>query len=348
MGSGTAWHLASYGHQVYLIDPHLNHPLSRDGPLNGSKASLGILMGYMFRRSSGRAWHLRNESMRLWPDWIKRLKTQQYALKLNHPIIQLAATEQEAIAMKELSEKKSNYGIKFLQPNEIISCPIPWPKNNLGAMISKKDGQLDPLLLQKCLRLAIKTKNVIQESSYVISLERKPKKFCSCWQLNLTNGKKIIADIVVICSAMGTSKLIEPLGYKRNLEPALGQAILVEINAKEKDWSGWPAVLMSKGVNLIPQNHQQILLGATLEFAEHPSVNDLRKMVALGGDAPFWLREGRIKENWYGIRSRPTQEPAPILETLEPGLILASAHYRNGILLTPATAEWVKRTIDGY
>jgi glycine/D-amino acid oxidase-like deaminating enzyme len=26
---------------------------------------------------------------------------------------------------------------------------------------------------------------------------------------------------------------------------------------------------------------------------------------------------------------------------LEPGLILASGHYRNGVLLAPATAEWV-------
>jgi glycine/D-amino acid oxidase-like deaminating enzyme len=33
--------------------------------------------------------------------------------------------------------------------------------------------------------------------------------------------------------------------------------------------------------------------------------------------------------------------PAPLLEALEPGLILASGHYRNGVLLAPATAEWI-------
>ena len=28
----------------------------------------------------------------------------------------------------------------------MINCPIPWPENNLGAIVSEKDGQLDPLL----------------------------------------------------------------------------------------------------------------------------------------------------------------------------------------------------------
>ena len=38
--------------------------------------------------------------------------------------------------------------------------------------------------------------------------------------------------------------------------------------------------------------------------------------------------------------------PAPLLEELEPGLILASGHYRNGVLLTPGTAEWVAAELE--
>jgi len=46
------------------------------------------------------------------------------------------------------------------------------------------------------------------------------------------------------------------------------------------------------------------------------------------------------------LRARPQERPAPLLEELEPGLLLASGHYRNGVLLTPATAEWVGQNID--
>ena len=36
----------------------------------------------------------------------------------------------------------------------------------------------------------------------------------------------------------------------------------------------------------------------------------------------------------------------PLMEVLEPGLILASGHYRNGVLLTLATAEWVGTALE--
>jgi glycine/D-amino acid oxidase-like deaminating enzyme len=30
-----------------------------------------------------------------------------------------------------------------------------------------------------------------------------------------------------------------------------------------------------------------------------------------------------------------------VLQEPEPGLLVASGHYRNGVLLAPATAEWL-------
>ena len=65
-------------------------------------------------------------------------------------------------------------------------------------------------------------------------------------------------------------------------------------------------------------------------------------MRSLNERAPDWLREADVIEQWSGLRARPVDRPAPLLEVLEPGLILATGHYRNGVLLTPATAEWVE------
>jgi glycine/D-amino acid oxidase-like deaminating enzyme len=38
--------------------------------------------------------------------------------------------------------------------------------------------------------------------------------------------------------------------------------------------------------------------------------------------------------------------PAPLLEHLAPGLLLATGHYRNGVLLAPASAEWVVEQVE--
>lgn len=61
------------------------------------------------------------------------------------------------------------------------------------------------------------------------------------------------------------------------------------------------------------------------------------------------LAKADIILTWSGLRPRPENRPAPVIEQL-PGydnVILASAHYRNGVLLAPATAEMVKEIILG-
>ena len=38
--------------------------------------------------------------------------------------------------------------------------------------------------------------------------------------------------------------------------------------------------------------------------------------------APEWLRSAKVVGHWSGLRARPVDRPAPLLEELEPGLIL--------------------------
>jgi len=48
------------------------------------------------------------------------------------------------------------------------------------------------------------------------------------------------------------------------------------------------------------------------------------------------------------LRPRPEGRPAPIVELLAgySNVILASGHYRNGVLLAPATAKKVREMIQ--
>ena len=125
------------------------------------------------------------------------------------------------------------------------------------------------------------------------------------------------------------------------MTPVLGQALRLELNDTPTNWHHWPAVLVDQGFNLIPDRPIQLLLGATVEPGAEASEDPLAVMRSIHGQAPEWLRSATVIEHWTGLRARPLERPAPLLELLEPGLILASGHYRNGVLLTPATAEWV-------
>jgi glycine/D-amino acid oxidase-like deaminating enzyme len=130
------------------------------------------------------------------------------------------------------------------------------------------------------------------------------------------------------------------------MTPVLGQALSLQLETGPTNWTNWPSVLVDQGFNLIPMSPGQLLLGATVEPGDCASADPLILMRSLNERAPAWLRTATVVSHWSGLRARPVDRPAPLLEELEPGLILASGHYRNGVLLAPATAEWVAAAIE--
>ena len=72
-GITTAFHLGRKGYKVNLIDPTVNSEINNLNPKNGTQSSLGVLMGNVYKRSKGRAFLLRNESMKLWKEWLNQI-----------------------------------------------------------------------------------------------------------------------------------------------------------------------------------------------------------------------------------------------------------------------------------
>jgi glycine/D-amino acid oxidase-like deaminating enzyme len=110
-----------------------------------------------------------------------------------------------------------------------------------------------------------------------------------------------------------------------------------------------------RGINLIqrppgaaPESADgwRLWLGATLEPGQEADERALESLRELGGDAPEWLRRARACRRWQGLRARPVGQPAPLLQDRGAGLLLATGHYRNGVLLAPASAEWVAARIE--
>ncbi len=87
-------------------------------------------------------------------------------------------------------------------------------------------------------------------------------------------------------------------------------------------------------------------MGATIEKSNKPSLLDKQEMLNMKNTAPKWMKFARVRHEWNGIRAKPINEPAPLLKQLEPGLLINTGHYRNGILLAPACAEWIGIKIE--
>ena len=277
--------------------------------------------------------------MELWPGWISTLQRFVPDLALQTPLLQVAPDEATKLRFADLAEQRQQLGLRALAAEDLNAL---WPGARHGGVWSERDGRVDPLKLQRSLRRALEEHQVTQVAEPVDALER----HASGWSVVSAGGRQDDFAAVVICAALTSSALLTPLGHDRPMTPVLGQALRLELNETPVNWQQWPAVLVDQGVNLIPDGPNQLLLGATVEPGSEAAEDPLTLMRSLYGKAPAWLKSATVIEHWSGLRARPVERPAPLLEHLEPGLLLASGHYRNGVLLMPASAEWIASELN--
>tara|TARA_B100000965_G_scaffold204327_1_gene170564 strand:+ start:27 stop:614 length:588 start_codon:yes stop_codon:yes gene_type:complete len=188
--------------------------------------------------------------------------------------------------------------------------------------------------------------NVNKLEGNVIKIRKNINSFKKTWKVFLDNNNIDNQDYIVICSAINTQKLLKPLGHSILLEPVLGQVIELELKDNATDWNKWPAILNYQSINFIHHNPNHILMGATIENKTQPSLSAKQEILTMRNNAPEWVKQSKVSHEWYGIRAKPVNEPAPLLKELEPGLLINTGHYRNGILLAPSCAEWIGLKIE--
>jgi glycine oxidase len=109
-------------------------------------------------------------------------------------------------------------------------------------------------------------------------------------------------------------------------------------------------VIRAPEVYLVPRSDGRIIIGSTLEEAGYdknvdPAVIEQLRDAAAALFPP--VREMRIHDAWAGLRPG-TPDGRPLLgRTNVDGYFIAAGHYRDGILLAPATAEIMADLITG-
>ena len=345
-GITTAFHLGKKGYKVNLIDPTVNSEINNLCPKNGTQASLGVLMGNIYKRSKGRAFVLRNKSMKLWKEWLSQIQYSESNLIFTKPLIKLASSEKEYQSMIELIKNKKQYGIEILDKHSLDFWNSIFETELIGGLISHEDGRLNPIELTKALMHSLDQIEINKIENNVIQISKNKSQHEKRWNIILQDNQSIDQDYIVICSALNTQNLLESLGHKIFLEPILGQVVELELENKTMNWEKWPGILNYQSINFIHHSPNHLLIGATVENGTIPSLLKKQEMLNMNNTAPKWMTEGNVRHEWNGVRARPINEPAPLLKELDAGLLINTGHYRNGILLAPACSEWIGLKIE--
>jgi glycine oxidase len=104
------------------------------------------------------------------------------------------------------------------------------------------------------------------------------------------------------------------------------------------------------GAYLVPRDDGRLLVGATVEdagFDVRVTAEGVRALLDAAVRALPAIGDLALAETWAGLRPG-SPDGLPFLgETAIAGYHVAAGHYRNGILLTPITAELIADEIEG-
>jgi glycine oxidase len=131
-----------------------------------------------------------------------------------------------------------------------------------------------------------------------------------------------------------------------SIEPRKGQIAIVKLPPHHS----LDCVIRTPELYLVPRGDGRVVIGATVEHAGFDkSVHEATIQTLLDEAAALWppVREAQIVETWAGLRPGSSDE-LPIMGACgDENCWIASGHFRNGILLAPATARVMSELLLG-
>ena len=338
-------------------------------PAQGSTgAALGVLMGVISHKTKGRNWQLRETSLQRYETLIPELEavTGRKIPFNKQGILMLCSEGEDLSKWEKLIATRDSQGRQLeLWDRERVRdrCPHLYLNDQIiAAIYSPQDRQVDPTALTLALVDAAERNGVIFEFGVEVEGITQLNSQVSQIQLpssiavNKSCGTGILPvienfDRLIVCAGLGSAAVTASLNQLVDIRPVLGQALhlLTPNPVGNPDFS---PVITCDDVHIVPVGNQEFWVGATVEFSENggeiqANSDMLEQVMARAIALCPALAKAEIIRKWSGLRPRPEGRPAPIIETL-PGndrVLIASGHYRNGVLLAPATARSIREMI---
>ncbi|KTT02168.1 glycine oxidase ThiO [Pseudomonas parafulva] len=157
---------------------------------------------------------------------------------------------------------------------------------------------------------------------------------------------ELAADEVVLSAGAWSGELLRHLGLELPVEPVKGQMILFKC---AEDFL--PSMVLAKGRYAIPRRDGHILVGSTLEYAGYdktPTDQALASLKASAVDLLPGLDGAPVVAHWAGLRPG-SPEGVPFIGPVPgfDGLWLNCGHYRNGLVLAPASCQLLADLLSG-
>jgi glycine oxidase len=340
IGLSIAWRLAEAGRSVTVLE--------RDTVGAGaSLAATGMLApAAEHEPGSDALLPLALESLSRWPAFRDALQAAS-GLDIDYReegtlVLAVGRDEVERLRFRHDLQTRSGVAARWLSGPE-VRAREPALRPSIGAgLFCPHDHQVDPKLVMAALARACRGAGVtLVEGCAVDALD---------WTGGRVSGVRtgqggIAAETVILATGAWSGEaglLPDSLGLP--VRPVKGQSLALRTTARTGTLSH---MVWTEQVHMAPKGDGHLIVGATVEdcgFREGVTAGGLYALLEGARRVLPGIEEMAVEAVWSGFR--PTSDDdAPIIDCLAPGLVVATGHHRNGYLLTPATGDAVATLI---
>jgi glycine oxidase len=342
IGLGIAWRLALRGVPVAVFDKGASGA-------GASHAAAGMLAACAEAEPGEEALvTLGRASQARWPAFAAELKQASgvdVGLRSEGTlVVALTSDDQARLGHQLVFQQKLGLPLQWISAAETRRREPHLAGKLAGAVFSPEDTQVDNRKLAAALRIAAEVAGAsISEHQAVKTISNDAGRVDG---IVLADGRKVAADVVVL-AAGAWSRSIDGLApeLRPPVRPIKGQMLALRMDPAAPLLTH---VVWAPGAYLVPRLDGRLLVGATVEekgYDTSLTAGGILTLLEAAWRVVPAVEELPIDEMWVGHRPG-SRDDAPILGTgLIDGLIYATGHHRNGILLTPITADAIAELV---
>ena len=342
IGLGIAWRLAARGVSVAVFDKGVSGA-------GASHAAAGMLAACAEAEPGEEALvTLGRVSQARWPAFAAELKQASGVDVGLRPegtlVVALTSDDQARLSHQLTFQQKLGLPLQWISAAETRRREPHLAGKLAGAVFSPEDTQVDNRKLAAALRIAAEAAGArIREHQEVKTISSDAGRVDG---IILADGTKVGADVVVL-AAGAWSRSIDGLApeLRPPVRPIKGQMLALRMDPAAPLLTH---VVWAPGAYLVPRLDGRLLVGATVEekgYDTSLTAGGILTLLEAAWRVVPAVEELPIDEMWVGHRPG-SRDDAPIVGPgPAQGLIYATGHHRNGILLTPVTVDAVARLV---
>ncbi len=290
------------------------------------------------------------DSLSRYPEFVERLEsfTGLSCGYVAEGTMWVAVNRDDRAELEHLKESllRKRLECRALSATEVVRREPHLSGRVLGGLLVEQDHQVDPRALSLCLEQAIRSRGgKIVCGAVVMDVVASAGRFRSV-RGRSDRGERfdISADQLVLAAGAWSEREIRLPLPEMGVRPVKGQLLRMR-GTRLLDH-----VVRTPDVYLVPRRDGELLVGATMEemgFDVTPTAGATMDLLRHAWEVLPGVYDLEMSELSVGLRSA-VDDHLPLIGPSEiEGLFLSLGHFRNGVLLAPATAHYLARCMNG-